>query len=62
MKPVYATLRNAGNISSGFIDDSLLAGKTKQLCLDNIKDTVELMIQLGFMINLEKSVMIPTKL
>jgi len=61
MKPVYATLRNAGKISSGFIDDSWLAGSTKQQCTDNITETVALLTKLGFILNHEKSVMVPTK-
>lgn len=61
LKPVYATLRNKGHISSGFIDDSFLGGKTVTECELNVHDTVSLMTSLGFMINKEKSVMIPTK-
>lgn len=62
MKPVYATLRNMGHVSTGFIDDSLLCGQSKEQCLHNITDSVALMTRLGFMINQEKSVMIPTQI
>lgn len=61
LKPMYASLRNKGHISTGFIDDSLLGGNTVQECIDNIHDTTSLMTNLGFMINQEKSVLVPTK-
>lgn len=61
MKPVYASLRNRGHISTGFIDDSLLGGQTISQCLDNLHDTISLMTTLGFLLNLEKSVLQPTK-
>lgn len=60
MKPVYSFLRNLGHISTGYIDDSLLGGQTVKLCLQNVHDTSDLMTKLGFMINKEKSVLVPT--
>lgn len=60
MKPVYSALRNMGHISTGFIDDSLLGGQTVERCLENVQDTTELMTKLGFMLNYEKSILIPT--
>ena len=61
LKPVYSTLRNKGYISSGFIDDSFLGGNTLQECENNVHDTIRLMTDLGFLINEEKSVLIPSK-
>lgn len=61
MKPVYSKLRSEGHISSGFIDDSLLGGETYNECVINVQCTSSLMITLGFLINEEKSVLIPTR-
>ena len=61
MKPVYARLRSDGHVSTGFIDDSLLGGSTYEKCLENIHATSNLMTSLGFLLNLDKSVLIPTQ-
>ena len=61
MKPVYASLRMLGHTNSGYIDDSLLAEESYSECEQNIKDTVSLMTDLGFIIHEKKSVLIPTK-
>ena len=54
MKPVYLKLKSERHISTGFIDDSLLCGVTYQICIENVKISIELMTSLGFMLNLEK--------
>lgn len=61
MKPVYASLRMLGHQNSGFIDDTLCLADTFSECEYNIKDTVSLMTDLGFLIHPEKSVLIPTQ-
>ena len=61
LKPVYATLRQLGHSNSGFIDDSLLVSDTFSECTENICDTVQLMIKLGFIIHKTKSVLEPTQ-
>lgn len=61
LKPVYSTLRQNGHVNSSYIDDSFLAGDSYQECLINVSDTVDLLEFVGFMINNEKSVFIPTK-
>ena len=61
MKPVYSNLRNKGHMSSGFIDDSLLLGQTKDICVDNVFATANLMSSLGFILNADKSVIVPTQ-
>ena len=61
MKPVYATLRQKGHKNSGYIDDSLLVGDTKQECENNVTDTVSLMENVGFIIHEKKSILIPVK-
>lgn len=61
MKPIYSKLRSQGFTNSGFIDDSLLCGETKEKCVENVDTTKTLMIRLGLMIHEEKSVFEPTK-
>ena len=56
IKPVYAKLRSQGYVNSGFIDDSLLCGETVEQCTENVDCTKTLMIKLGLMIHVEKSV------
>ena len=59
MKPVYASLRSAGFISVAYIDDSLLISDTAERCSKNVNETINLLCELGFTINYEKSVLIP---
>lgn len=61
MKPVVENLRSRSLLSVVYLDDFLLIGKTKEECLKNIKVTRELLQNLGFIVNLEKSNIIPTK-
>ena len=61
LKPVYATLRRKGHISTAYIDDSCLQGRTKQQCAQNVSDTVHLLDNLVFTVHDKKSVLIPTK-
>jgi len=56
----YAKLRSLGYVNSGFIDDSLLCGDSFKECTENVNATTNLMTRVGFMINEEKSVSIPT--
>ena len=60
LKPVYSTLRRKGHISTAYIDDSCLQGRTKQQCAQNVSDTVHLLDNLGFTVHDKKSVLIPT--
>ena len=60
LKPVYTELCTLGYVNSGFIDDSLLLGDTFLDCYDNIEATINFISELGFIINEEKSVLIPT--
>ena len=60
LKPVYASLRLKGHISTGFLDDSLLIGHTMDDCMRNVSDTTELFQNLGFIIHPNKSVLHPT--
>ena len=61
MKPVFATLRQLGHLSSGYIDDSWLMGPVWDDCAKNVVDTVKLLDTLGFVVHPEKSVFIPTQ-
>lgn len=61
MKPVYAKLRQMGYSNSGYIDDSYLQGDTKAECKNNVRDTVSLMSELGFVIHEKKSVFEPVQ-
>lgn len=61
LKPVFASLRARGFISTAYIDDSCFQGSTFDECQRNILSTVKLMDSLGFTVHTEKSVLIPTK-
>ena len=61
MKPVFATLRQLGHLSSGYIDDSWLMGPVWNDCAKNVVDTVKLLDSLGFVVHPDKSVFIPTQ-
>jgi hypothetical protein len=56
MKPVFATLRERGHISSGYLDDSLLIGYSYTECQSNIRDTTNLLKDLGLYPHVDKSV------
>ena len=44
----------------GYIDDSYLQGPSFDDCSTNVHDTVELFNKVGFIVNQEKSILIPT--
>ena len=48
MKPVLASLRQKGYTNSGYIDDFYLQGADFVDCCNNVKDTVDLFLRLGF--------------
>lgn len=59
-KPVVKLLRCAGLVSTLYLDDWLLIGDNYQSCLTNIDLTERLLISLGFIINYDKSVLVPS--
>ena len=61
MKPVYAKLHHEGHFSSGYIDDSLLGGETFSECEAAVSTSMHLFTSLGFLMNYDKSVLIPTQ-
>ena len=61
LKPVFASLRAIGFISTAYIDDSCLQGSTFEECQQNIFATVKLIDSLGLTVHLDKSVRIPCR-
>ena len=52
MKPVYAALRKKVIINYGYIDDSLLLADTKQEYEQNVQDTVSVLEEVEFIIQI----------
>ena len=60
LKPVYSTLRQMGHTNVGYIDDSYLQGSSFDECTNNVQDTVHPLTQVGFFLNQEKSILVPS--
>lgn len=60
LKPVMAKLRSSGLLSTVYLDDICCIAPTYQECLDNVAQTRSLFESLGFIINEEKSSLIPS--
>ena len=60
-KPALTELHLKGHISSGYIDDLYLQGKTYDACVHNVTDTVIQIDALGLVTHPEKSVFNPTQ-
>lgn len=60
MKPLYAHLRSRGFLSTYYLDDSLLFGKTFSSCSKNIEATKQILENAGFVINCRKSFFVPS--
>ena len=61
LTPPFKYLRSQGHLSVKYLDDSLLLGETSNICLVNVRATVNLLRDLGFTIHPGKSVLIPTQ-
>lgn len=61
MKPVFATLRQRGYTISSYIDDTILTHSSVEGCYETINSTLELLQQVGFCINVTKSIFVPTQ-
>ncbi|GFO26946.1 Pol polyprotein [Plakobranchus ocellatus] len=61
LKPLFASLRKKGHISTFFIDDLLLIGHTELECVRNVCDTISLFSRTGFVVHPEKSMCEPSK-
>lgn len=59
MKPVIKLLRSCGYLSAVYSNDILLIGNTLVLCLVNNKATKQLLTGVGFIVNKEKSNLVP---
>lgn len=62
MKPIVRLLRSASLISTNYLDDFWLMGQSYDRCLYNTTQTKKLITSLGFLINENKSSIIPNKL
>ena len=61
LKLVFNIRRQKGYLSSSFIDDCYIQGPNYGDCHDNVQETVMLLGDLGFPIDNEKSVLIPSQ-
>ena len=61
LKPVFKVLREKGLLSSAYIDDLYLQGDTFHECLKNALNTVQLLRDLGFVVQEEKSCLHPSQ-
>lgn len=61
LKPVLSELRSRGHQSVMYTDDCNVQAETFDMCLENINDTVNILENLGFVINRETSMMVPEK-
>ena len=61
LKPTLTELHKKGHVSSSYIDDLYLQGRTYALCVSNVIDTFIHFDSLGFTIHPDKSVFIPSQ-
>lgn len=61
MKPIGTYLRNKGYLVVLYLDDLLLIGNTYNDCKNCVQETVGLLQRLGFVINFDKSSLVPHK-
>ena len=61
LKPVFATLQAEGYSCLGYLDDSFLTADTAEECRAGVERMIELFTELGFIINIDKSVLKPTQ-
>ena len=59
LKPALSTLHLRGHVSSAYLDDMYLLGKTYRECVDNVIDSVQVVDSLGFVAHPDKSTFIP---
>lgn len=60
MKPIIKLLRCKGHLSTVYLDDFLLVGCNYDSCMSNVIDTSNLLKSMGFIINTNKSNLLPT--
>lgn len=59
LKPVFSSLRKAGHLIVGYMDDCFITGEDFSECKKAVEETVCLFKKLGFTINWDKSVLTP---
>ena len=61
MKPMLCVLREKGHLIIIFIDDLLIIATSYEKCCISILETIHLLTELGFTLNVDKSVLIPAQ-
>ena len=59
LKPALSTLHLRSHVSSAYLDDMYLQGKTYRGCVDDVIDSVQVVDSLGFVAHPDKSTFIP---
>lgn len=62
IKPIVTFLRSQNIMVVAYLDDFIIISPTKSLCFEHTQVTTELLTSLGFIINLEKSRLKPSKI
>lgn len=62
LKPVISHLRLSGFLSVIYLDDLLIIGNSFKKCRENLKKTRNLLTSLGFIINEQKSCLVPSQI
>ncbi|KAM9957043.1 hypothetical protein ACTFIR_003780 [Dictyostelium discoideum] len=55
LRPILRMLIDINVSVIAYLDDLLIADSTKEECLSKLKNTMDLLVKLGFKLNLEKS-------
>ena len=62
MKPIFSSLRSQfGHVCLNYMDDSLYIGRSALECAETTLHAIELFSKLGFKINRDKSVVVPSQ-
>ena len=61
LKPAFASLHNAGHVVLGYLDDTLIIGRSHRQATKAVTATSELLSELGFIIHPTKSVIEPVQ-
>ena len=61
LKPVIAFLRSSGIKITHYLDDILICADSYEKCSSHLNKTLSLLVSLGFIINKNKSVLIPSQ-
>ena len=61
LRPVLSNPKNQGRVSVAYLDDTWLSADDYNSCFNNLVETLFVIDILGFVVNLGKSVLIPTR-